>query len=76
MKKNEFKITTYSTELRKWDIVRHHGGGESIVINVQPTMYGQKTTHYPFKKKKTKFGQWLWFKILKLKIFLRIIKID
>lgn len=72
----EFEIQIMGNYFRKWDILKHHGGGESIVINIKQTALGQQTTQYPFKRKKTKFGQWLWFKILKLKIFLRIIKID
>lgn len=83
MKKN-FTITIRNGtgrgdyEARKWDVLKMaSNGGEGIVI-FDPYKNGElKTltiTVYPYKRKKTKFGKWLWFKILKLKIWLKIIK--
>ena len=62
---------------RKWDIVKINSSGrEAIVINEavkNETMANIRL--YPYKRKKTKLGKWVWFKWLKLRIWLKIIKV-
>lgn len=64
--------------MRKWDVVRMAGTrDEGIVINNPIQISGCCTmTLYPYKRKKTKVGRWIWFKWLQLRLWLKIIKIE
>lgn len=80
--KKEFTITVRQGSMRgdfaprKWDVVKINStGSEAIVINDSLKSDTMAVIHvYPYKRKKTKLGKWLWFKWLKLRIWLNIIK--
>lgn len=82
--KKEFTITLKAGSLRgdfypkKWEIIKINSNGSEGIVISEP-YYGISNTIkqysiYPYKRKKTKFGKWLWFKWLKLRIWLGIIK--
>jgi hypothetical protein len=59
--------------VKKWDLLFFPGGQKAICIKVQKTGAGDQLTMYPWKIHKYKIVNYLKFKILKLKVFLKII---
>jgi hypothetical protein len=59
---------------RKWDLLKASSeGNESIVIRVEKKEGMISTTMFPYEKQDTKLGQFIWWKLLKLFVFFKII---
>lgn len=70
-----FVIATAHADVGKWDIIKiSPAGKEGIIINKDGNPGCITLTVYPYKRRNTKLGRWVSFKILKLKIWLGIIK--
>lgn len=58
----------------KWDILKHHGGGETIVIRLSNTgeigKHSVQYTMHPYKRFERRWKQWLWLTILKVRVFI------
>lgn len=70
------KISVNYTVFRKWDMLQIGSSSQHGIVINNPTANSEHSqlVIYPYKRKKTKLGKWLWFKMLKLKIWLKIIK--
>ena len=56
---------------KKWDIIRHSANNEAIVIRVSGKWPGQTSaTLYPYKRHNKKWKHWIWFKWLKLRVWI------
>jgi hypothetical protein len=73
-KTRPLKVGLNSPDYRKWDIVKFSKGMESIVIRVKNVgahmNHSVQYTLYPYKRGKSKIGHWLWFKWLKLRVWI------
>lgn len=68
-----FPIKRAGFNPRKWEILKS-STEESIVIGIRKGHGFVVATVYPYKRKKTRLGRWIWFKWLKVRIFFGIIK--
>lgn len=61
-------------DFRKWEIISVGGSGRGIIIRVQNTGIGFHSqveyTVHPYKKFSKKWKQRLWFKWLKIKVWI------
>jgi len=74
----EFKINLLATWWRKWDVIKTQSNGKQLIVIGTKSDNGINTTQltvYPYKRYKYKWMQWIWFKWLKLRIYLKIIKV-
>lgn len=61
---------------RKWDIMRISSTSQEAIAISEPSegFCNFGITVYPYKRKKTRIGRWIWFTALKIKIFFGVIK--
>lgn len=73
---NIINIYAFSFDIKRWDVIKVQSSGQIGVVikKTEGVPNGCIITVYPCKRKKTRFGSWLFIQILKLKIFLGIIK--
>ncbi len=59
---------------KKWNTMRISSTDEeAIVIRIKEEHGGVKLTMFPYAEQENKFTQWVWWKLLKMLVFLRII---
>lgn len=67
----------FSGKMKKWDIIKIASSKqEGIVIGVTDRSGHSCMTIWPYKRRKYKIFQAIWFWWLKTRIFLKIIKVE
>lgn len=76
MSQKTISIAYRGESLKRWDIFVVGGTRDEGIVIFDPVVRSGHScvTVYPYKRKKTKLGKWLWFKWLKLRIWLKIIR--
>lgn len=64
------KMKTSESSLRKWDVIKHHGGGQSVIVRVNKTSANSiEYTMHPYKKYRWKLFNYIHSLYLRIKYF-------
>lgn len=72
-----FTITTQDYggfQFKKWDTIKQHSGdGYSYVVGNKRKNGGIELKLFPYEKQDSKLAQFVWFRLLKMLVFLKLI---